>query len=218
MDGTLTYIGDYDQCLDIEIYGGKGNSTGKYCAVNLMPKDYTRFELSPDILHLQELPLAETGFYFGLCFPANCSKAEIGQIVSESLKSGHYPLELETMSCDTKESISYSTRFSNLTMAQKISLGFVLIISTIVLIGSLIRKSFPGSTSTFVTIFAVQDNFTKAFFVDSVKGQRSQLVDLFKLFILLFAIAGHASFCLDTPFSVYIIGHYRWLLGQVITN
>lgn len=214
MDGTLTYIGDYDQCLDVQIKGEHGNAAGRYCAVNLMPQDYHHLKMPPNTLHLTSIPLASTGFYFGMCFPTNCSKQDVAVIVKRALMQGQHPFELETLSCDTREDTSYAHRFANMTKEQELALYFVLAMSALVATASLIRNKFKHADSAFVRVFAAQDNFISTCFYASGE-KRSDHIDAFKLFILLFAIAGHAAYCLDTPFSVYLIGHYRWLIDQV---
>ncbi|KAI1303682.1 hypothetical protein HDE_02123 [Halotydeus destructor] len=191
MDGTLAYFGDYDQCLDIVVKGQAGESTGQYCAVNLMPLDTSPVPyLDEHYLHLTSLPVQGVGFYFGQCFPSNCSQSDVETIISTSLSHG-YPLTLESLSCDTHEVNSYSYRFSHISESQK--------------------------TSTYVSdniiakTFSIKQNLVKTFYISS-SSKRSRALDGAKLALLMAAIVGHASFCLDVPQGLYLVGHHQSML------
>ena len=58
----------------------------------------------------------------GLCMPSTCSPTEIRSLVSKSLENFPLLSVQGNFKCDTKESVSYGTRFRQLTKSQWIAL------------------------------------------------------------------------------------------------
>ena len=118
MSATVTSFGDYDQCINIH----GSDYSGSHCMVQVR-MNIGNVETEVDVLLNETNP--KFGHFYpihGLCMPSTCSSDEIRSIVSKTLDTfpllsvqGHFK-------CDTKKSISYESRFKQLTKSQWTSL------------------------------------------------------------------------------------------------
>ncbi|XP_023222899.1 nose resistant to fluoxetine protein 6-like [Centruroides sculpturatus] len=120
LKGSLTFLGSYEQCLDIELHKSRKKFKGQYCTVDFQPIlppkpkyiplwDHSLLENEPEsrtILLSERLSTLNQYFYifegkFGLCFPSSCNRNEVEQIVNTVLKSIN--LKSRVHRCEVKE-------------------------------------------------------------------------------------------------------------------
>lgn len=121
-EGTVTSLGDYDECL--EIASPKADDVqGKYCLVDIFPMGYkNRTKRTDGKISLNSMQhFNASAYYFGLCFPSKCSTQDVKKLLQHVLKP--YPLMVEgDINCDTKVTNTYSHRFKEMSVGTKISL------------------------------------------------------------------------------------------------
>jgi len=103
LDGTVTSLGDYDECLRVEFpkfYGDEIATVGKYCILRLnfpVPRKPARIRYHEPLVNLNGTNLHETvwshlakhinsvytvkGFRFGVCLPSTCSVEELEPLI-----------------------------------------------------------------------------------------------------------------------------------------
>ncbi|XP_074601669.1 uncharacterized protein LOC141855493 [Brevipalpus obovatus] len=117
LDGTVTSLGDYDECLRVEFpkfYGDETATVGKYCILRLnfpVPRKPARIRYHEPLVNLNGTNLHETvwshlakhinsvytvkGFRFGVCLPSTCSVEELEPIIRRFAEPAlQMPIEL----------------------------------------------------------------------------------------------------------------------------
>lgn len=125
MEATVTSLGDYDECLEIQSPKSiQDDIRGKYCLIDIFPMGYRNRQKGRKdgkITLNQMQHFNSSAYYFGLCFPSKCSTIDVKKIVSHVLKP--YPLMVEgDITCDTQEENSLIHRLKNIRFGTLVSL------------------------------------------------------------------------------------------------
>lgn len=121
-DGTVTSLGDYDECIEIKS-PTVDDVEGKYCLIDIFPIGYkNRAKRTDGKISLNSMQYFNaSAYYFGLCFPSKCSTSDVKKLVQHVLKP--FPLMVEgDLNCDTKQSNTLAHRFKHMSLGTKISL------------------------------------------------------------------------------------------------
>ncbi|XP_054711039.1 O-acyltransferase like protein-like [Uloborus diversus] len=146
LEGTLTDLGDYDQCLDIlqPLRNKHKQIRGQYCTLEVKPtlpalqnsvtlntKVLDFGNLSKDSV-LSDLSDGSALFHFmvmriGVCVPSLCVADDIRELASALLKN--VPVQVTARNCETKEE-------SHVTIPQFIIIITIVIIGVLILAGT----------------------------------------------------------------------------------
>ncbi|XP_015907619.1 O-acyltransferase like protein-like [Parasteatoda tepidariorum] len=146
LEGTLTDLGEYDQCLDVEQpkRNKHVNIRGKYCTLELkptLPALQNSVTLNTKVLDFGNIPIdsvlsdfahGSALFHFmvmriGVCVPSPCVADDIREMASALLKTA--PVEVSVRNCETKE-------VTHLTIPQYIVIMIFSIIAIFILTGT----------------------------------------------------------------------------------
>ncbi|KAI1303759.1 hypothetical protein HDE_02218 [Halotydeus destructor] len=159
-------------------------------------------------------------FNFGLCIPSTCKAEEVRNVLSHVLEP--YLLKpAGALSCDTKTSISFETRFSKLTKHQVAAmwligsiLGIVGLITSLhfLLMALNYRQSgnFLVTLPPFLSAISMVDNVLQLV-KPSDRGARSTVVDMTKFIVVMFGVLAHIVVCLEIPISYYAFSSHTFL-------
>uniref|UniRef100_T1KDH0 Nose resistant-to-fluoxetine protein N-terminal domain-containing protein n=1 Tax=Tetranychus urticae TaxID=32264 RepID=T1KDH0_TETUR len=187
LDGTVTSLGDYDECLGIEFpkyFGEEVPITGKYCTIRIdfpVPDKPERVEFHQPSVELNGTHLNETvwgyltkylrtaytmrGFRFGVCIPSTCSADELEPVIRKAAS----PILQMPLTFGPDDECSYRAEVIPLNFYSKISLTFfaaiisVVVLSTVLdLFGLITRQTNQSSIMTFGKMFASCFSFNQA--------------------------------------------------------
>ncbi|KAI1303712.1 hypothetical protein HDE_02212 [Halotydeus destructor] len=241
-ESTITSIGDYNECLDIRA----PSFDGQYCMPDLFPlktkRQHTTWpgpsrqeRAASGRVNLGDIAVFKgMSFNFGLCVPSSCQAEEVRNVLAVVLEP--YLLKpAGALTCDTKKSISYETRLSNLTKLQIYSICFITgILITIASVSTYhiskmvwnyrLTGTFSATVSPLVSAISLIDNVQQLVRPDD-KGARNGVIDLSKFFVVISGVLAHVMICLEIPISYYTLQSqtfYNDIFGskttQVITN
>ncbi|KAI1303721.1 hypothetical protein HDE_02213 [Halotydeus destructor] len=241
-ESTLASFGDYNECLDINTQ----SFTGQYCMPDLFPLKTKRQHATwpgpsrkeraaSGRVNLGDIAVFRgLSFNFGLCVPSTCTVDEIRSILAIVLEP--YLLKpAGDISCDTKKSISFETRFSNITDLQIYSICFITAVFATVVLVSIYHMlkmaqhydkedNVAVTVSPLVSAISVIDNITQLVRPDD-KGIRTNVLDFIKFLLVLTGVIGHIVICVEIPTSVYVLTsqtYYNEVIGsakaQALTN
>lgn len=139
IDGTITDLGSYDECLAIE---GPTDIRGKYClakwSLSLPPRPQ-HLTLQSRVFNFTGSAIAGTflddlgkfahAFYdrfgrIGICMPSSCSKEDLQQVIDSSIKGSHFYLSVSYCEVESEGHV-----FSNLqiTIVVLFAIAFVIV-------------------------------------------------------------------------------------------
>ena len=220
IDGTVTSLGDYDQCLSIT-KGPLSPVDGKYCLVDVFPLDYTNASRKDGQLKdkkrvsLNKMRyFRDSAYYFAICLPSECSEEDTRSLFKSALKD--LPLAVEGfISCDTAESTSWSTRLSELRPISIAGIIYLSLVLALVAYGT-VCHFFQSEPSELVKGVSAIENLHKLFWVRS--SNRSELIlPYFKCFIVVSGLAAHVMSCLESAIGFMMLSHQR-VLEDILTN
>ncbi|KAI1303690.1 Nose resistant to fluoxetine protein 6 [Halotydeus destructor] len=210
---ATTSFGDYNECLDIHT----PDFDGQYCMPDLFalktkqkhatwpgpsrPERAATGQVSlGDIAVFKGMP-----FNFGLCVPSTCKAEEVRNVLNVLL--GPYLLKpAGDINCDTKVSISYSTRFKNLTSLQVVAMLFIATIVTIVGLATSYQltlmafKSESADLPPLISAVSMVDNVKQLVRPQDYKD-RNQILDICKFVFVVVGVFAHIVVCLEIPLS-----------------
>ncbi|KAI1303725.1 hypothetical protein HDE_02217 [Halotydeus destructor] len=242
LESTVTSFGDYDECLDIHTPG----FDGQYCMPDLFPlktkEQQTRWprpsrseRAATGKVNLGDIAVFKgMSFNFALCVPSTCTAEEVRNVLAVVLEP--YLLKpAGALSCDTKGSVSYGTRLSNLTLHQTVAFAFIGSILAAIFLGTayhvlLIALAYQHTGKLLVTVspvvsaISIVDNVQQLVKPSSRDG-RDTVLDIGKLVVVLFGVCGHVLACVEIPISYYAYQSHTYMnavfgtaQGQIITN
>lgn len=107
LEGSVTSLGDYDECLRVEFpryFGEETPTVGKYCVLRInfpFPRKPKRLRYHQQLMELNQTEYEETvwshlanysnaaytikGLRFGVCIPSTCSADELEPLVKKSM-------------------------------------------------------------------------------------------------------------------------------------
>lgn len=207
LEGTVTTLGDYDECLAIKGTTDEvGDIFGQYCMVDVFPMGYKNGRRRTDgQVSLNSMQFFNaSAYYFGLCFPSQCSTDDVRNIVKEVLKP--YPLMVEgDLHCDTLESISFTSHLKNIRVGPLISLIFLVIIVSLVAWSTFVDIVMPKRAKPINKSFSLLQNFHMLFYVSKKPSSRQDTIDWFKLMCITFGVFAHIMCCLESPLGFFVI-------------
>ena len=223
--GTVTSFGDYDQCLDIET--DDSAFQGQYCSYKLAYRRNSD-EGANETREINQflathIPVFE--WYYinqAVCLPSTCSDSDAASIIDQILVGLPFKRVL-SIHCDTREKISLKSKIQNASTGQQIASGFLTLILSLVIMGSLQDLLNLGETGSFLKHFSAVDNTRKLF--HQKESNRLSTVDFFRVAVIIFGIAGHSFGCLETVPGWYTISslhvmkeRFQWFMVQPIVN
>lgn len=207
---TITAIGDYDQCLEINNYGVQG----KYCMIDM-------HHLKSEAGAKDEMVLNEKVVFVGypclsaLCVPAACDKSEIQVSVKHLLRP--YMIKVAgDINCDTKESTSWSHRLRKLTFKQVISIVLVSVIIASVVTCTWIDlyhrfilqgQQDPGLLSSLSFLSASR----RLFYSKPTKNFEILVHEIGRFAMILMSTLSHLLLCVESPLSYATIADHRYV-------
>lgn len=200
LEGTVTSLGDYDQCLAItdEALDGSKN-IGQYCVLKLKIRKETLAssrvgeridQIVPPCDYFEPL--------FALCLPSSCNQEDVKKIVSSAVASKGIKV-LELTHCDTRDSIAFS--FAKLSVYQCLSLVFVLVFLVLVSISTWQDIKSGGS---FLREFSLKANTIQLMTIQD-GGNRLNFADHLKFGFSLCSIIMHSTIAETSPDSTYFL-------------
>ncbi|GIY67619.1 nose resistant to fluoxetine protein 6 [Caerostris darwini] len=154
LGGTMSTLGEYDQCVSIEALDtGRRNKnkkvmfTGKYCAVDLRPplppkKRYYKLNEVVDELKdfseggnvISEAAKAAQFFQFlsmryGVCVPSGCSPSDIQEVLDSLTKENYWNATVKR--CELKQENEYTTLIMGV-MAVLCFFGFLMLVGSLI--------------------------------------------------------------------------------------
>ncbi|XP_076313904.1 nose resistant to fluoxetine protein 6-like isoform X2 [Tachypleus tridentatus] len=208
LHGTLTEMGDYEQCQNIVVYNHEDKSKerfrGRYCSVRVQPYlppgvTYHVYSTNKTIHDLEEMYsyLSRGSFRLGLCLPSSCSLKDVQQMASHVRKK--IDLNVTVTWCEVKDS-TWSLDKGQLAVClfNGLMLGIVLLAT----ITELTRRYLQKRRNLRVkeraeTSFAVQaiESFsaygnTKLQLVTGTQTYRLRVVDGIRVFAITWIILG----------------------------
>lgn len=208
IDGFITSLGDYDQCLAISTSSPIGAIDGKYCLVDVFPLAYNsslpeerRSKISLNKMH----HFRKSAYYFSICLPSQCTPSDTRSLFKLVLKP--FPVAVEgDISCDTSYSISWYTRLSEM---KPISIAAAIYLSTIILLVIIATCLHVASkdASAFARSLSAIENTHNLFWVKS--GSRPDgLASWMKMFIIFCGLCAHVMCCLESPIGFMMLSHH----------
>ncbi|KAI1303711.1 Nose resistant to fluoxetine protein 6 [Halotydeus destructor] len=221
-ESTISSFGDYNECLDIST----PDFDGQYCMPDLFPlktqRQHTTWpgpsreeRAASGRVNLGDIAVFKgMSFNFALCVPSTCKAEEVRNVLAVVLEP-YFLKPAGALSCDTKQSISYATRLSNLT---KLQIYSICLISSILVIFWLVSTyhmskiawnyhqtgNFTVTVSPLVSAISVVDNVRQLVRPDD-KDNRNTVLDLLKFFVVITGVLGHIVICVEIPISYYTL-------------
>lgn len=203
IEGTVTNLGDYDECINIQ----EPQLIGKYCMVDVFVERPAIDR--PGLFQFGKYHFFnQTARFFGLCFPDTCSTSDVRTIVSRVLS----PLTVRVtgdITCDTLESTSYLSKLLSMTKGQIISVLALMAVGAFVFLGTIndflaIVPHDSSYLSSFLFSFSLRGNFQELVAPYS-DVNRIPFVDWFKFWIIMTGVTAHIITCLETPLGFFIL-------------
>jgi len=210
LEGTVTSLGDYDECLAISSPGA--DIKGKYCLVDIFPMGYKNRERRKDgKVSLNSMQYFKaSAYYFGLCFPSSCSENDVRVVVSEVVKP--FPLMVKgDLNCDTLEDRSFYHLLTNLRLGPFISLVFLTVVLTTVAISTVRDVLTPDKATPLNKSFSLVANLHKLFWVPNSSSGRQDIIDWFKMLGITFGVFAHIMCCLESPIGFFLLSMLSFL-------
>ncbi|KAI1293664.1 hypothetical protein HDE_06431 [Halotydeus destructor] len=197
LEGTISSLGDYDQCLDIN-HNGDQHLSGQYCMLKLLTSDDHFDDGSELSARLRMFPMfGEFPLNYALCMPSACSAQEVATVVSLTTQDTCVR-QNATPICDSRESIAFS--FNKLTKPQIFASVYIVAMVTIVYLSTvmdvygLIQTKYRKTTmSSYTRLFSVNFNLSKLMRSDS---DRISGIDNMRTLFAIFASSIHAFSCI----------------------
>ena len=210
LKATVTAIGDYDQCLDIHYDGIEG----MYCMLDM---HHLKKKTSPKQLALSRVVVfGGYPFYSSLCLPSSCETKEVQQAVKNLLK----PFLIKVagdISCDTREQMSWTSRFTNLTKKQIISLTAIACILIAVAFATgldvycrLTSEQIMPPQSQLLKSLSLIDSTRRLLYAKPWKFE-ILVFDGLKLFIVFVGTLAHLLICVESPHGFATIATHKYL-------
>ncbi|KAI1293856.1 hypothetical protein HDE_06429 [Halotydeus destructor] len=197
LEGTISSLGDYDQCLDIN-HNDDQDLSGQYCMLKLLTSDDHLDDGSELSAKLRIFPMFGVfPLNYALCMPSACTAEEVSTVVSLTTEDA-YVRQNATPICDSRESIAFS--FKKLTQPQIfasiyiVTMVTVVYLSTVMDVYGLVQTRYRKSKmSTYTKLFSGNFNMFKLMQSDS---ERISTVDNARSALAILASTGHSLTCI----------------------
>ena len=215
LQGTVTELADYDECVDIISTDETVN--GMYCMTDIFPMGYKgkipRTDGQVSLNSMQHIN--NSAYYFGLCFPDGCNSEDVRVIMNKVLEP--FPLKVYgDHSCNTRKTDSLLYRLKNIRIGSVIA--FIFLFSTVSLVawGTFNHVLRPDNKELkYLRSFSIIENTFKLFYVDP-NGRPETYLNLyaftyFKMFCVVCGVAAHVMACIELPLGFMLLSHHKEL-------
>lgn len=220
MAGVVSSLGDYDQCLSIT-KDSLSPVDGKYCLVDIFPLDYKNVSKKQGQMKdksrvslIKMRHFRDSAYYFSICLPSECSEQDTRSLFKSVLKD--LPLAVEGyISCDTNESISWSSRLYNLRPISIAGIIYLSLIIGLVVYGTICHIIQPKPSALCVGVSAIE-NVHLLFWVKS-SNRRQLILPYVKLFCIVAGLVAHVMCCLESAIGFMMMSHHS-RIGHLLSD
>lgn len=209
LEGTTTSMGDYDQCLAIDSPAG----VGKYCMIESVWDDDVIHETTSDIRKKIRKIYPVAGMYNtheSLCVPHSCLPSDVGHVIDSARKG--LGIRIQSLNCTTLNENTFSHKIRTMKPGQKIALAIVMVSITLVAVTTVIDHYWQ-SENCILKSFSLTRNVRA---LTTSTDHHMQMIDLFKISVIIPGVVSHTISCFETPFGFYLIRRmHRDVLGEL---
>lgn len=203
LKATVTAIGDYDQCMDIDVNG----MTGMYCMIDM-------HHVMKEDSHLSRVNIfGGYPFLSSLCLPSTCTAAEVQRITRSTLIPYNVKVAGD-ISCETKSDTTWSHRLSNLTTKQLISITLIASFVASVAIGTVYdvsrRLSSRNEEQSALVSLSLVSLWQKLFYAKAWTFD-VLVFDCMKLSILVVVTLAHIFTSPESPLAMALLADHSYL-------
>lgn len=158
LSGTMTALGNYEECLNIDIHERRLKVRGQYCLVDVTPplpkwRPFMSLHLPvPELINISAPDsvmtyissfahnLYITSIKTGLCIPSSCTKDDVDRLIQILPEAMSLTWKFSVNRCETKESFQFSP-------VQNAIVNTFIFILVLVLVGTLADLSLSRRTA-----------------------------------------------------------------------